>query len=120
MLSISDGETLSRALTSTIDASTKSLLRLRSDQFGGDITDHARFVIVQPPDTLTDVEQELGFSIDEEHGHGPEWAESHGSIVELCWIFTDDGFAHVLIVPEAEDIDPALLELCRSYVSEQA
>jgi hypothetical protein len=120
MLSIQDGEALSRALNSSISIDLNRLLRLRRGQLNGDIADQARFVIVQPLDTILDVEHALGFSLDGEYGHGPEWAQNHGSLIELCWIFTDDGFAHVLIVPDADGIDSELLNLSRKYASETA
>jgi hypothetical protein len=50
MLTITDGGSLSRALSSSLDPGIKRLLRLRCKQLGGDITHQARFVIVQPGD----------------------------------------------------------------------
>ena len=63
MLSILDGETLARALNSPIGNRLRHLLRLRRDQLGGDITDQAHFVVVQPTDTPADLERTIGFSV---------------------------------------------------------
>lgn len=131
MLSIQDGEALSRALRSDIDHHLKRLLRLRSQQLGGDISDHAHFAIVQPGDTPTDLERAIGFSVfrnpadgsrigEPDFTPGWEWLEDHGFAWELCYIFTDDGLAHVVFVPRDEAIDADLRALCTQFASEHA
>ena len=117
MLSISDGEALTRALSSTIDDRLKRLLQLRRDQLGGDITEQAHFAIVQPIDTATDLQQIIGFSVLENPADGTcvgepdfypgwEWIEDHGFAYELCFIMDDSGFAHVVIVPRKDEDRP--------------
>lgn len=129
MLSISDGEALARALTSSIDVRLKHLLRLRRDQLGGDITDQAHFAIVQPTDTPADLQRTIGFSVFQNPVDGSrigepeftpawEWIEDHGFAYELCFIMDDSGFAHVIIVTNSEQIDPELIHLCSTYASE--
>jgi hypothetical protein len=131
MLSISDGEALSRVLTSNIDDRIKRLLELRRDQLGGDIADQTHFAIVQPADTSIDLERTIGFSIfcnpadgsrfgEPEWAPGWEWIEDHGFAYELCFIMDDSGFAHVVIVPRSEEIAPELIRLCSTYASEHA
>lgn len=123
MLTITDGVSLSRALTTSIDPRLKQLLTDRIQQLDvEDLSTAARFIIVQPGDTLDDLEKELGFLIagDHERGFDPEWVADHGTFYEAVWILTDDGFAHVVLVPREPGISPDLLDFCATYASEQA
>jgi len=130
MLSICDGETLSSALRSDINHQIKHLLRQRSQQLGG-IDDQVHFAIVERGDTPTDLEQTIGFSIfhnpadgsrlgDPEFTPGWEWIADHGFAYELCFIFDDSGFAHVVIVPKDERINSDLTSFCKQYAAELA
>ena len=130
MLTITDGESLTRALSLPLDPRLKQLLIERRDQLGGDITDRARFVIVQPGDTLNGLEAELSFSVFQNPGDGTcfgdpnftpgwEWLADHGHCFELVFIMTDDGFAHVVLIQNAQGVDPELLKLCGLYVTDQ-
>ena len=114
MLTITDGGSLTRALSTSIGLRLKRLFHERMDQLGGDIKGLARFIIVQPGDTLDALEEELGFPIrsDSEDSFGCEWIEDHGFAFELVWILTDDGFAHVAFLTKTAGIDPELLRLC--------
>ena len=114
MLNITDGESLSRALGPSIHPHLKRLLIERRDQLGGDIMNNARFIVVQPGDTLEALEKALGFPIDgdSKDSFGCEWIEDHGFAFELVWILTDDGFAHVAFLTKTAGIDPELLRLC--------
>jgi len=129
MLTITDVGSLSRALSTSIDRRLKRLLIKRRDQLGGDIRDKARFVIVQPGDSIQALEAELSFSVFQNSGDGTrfgdpgftpgwEWIEDHGHCFELVFILTDDGFAHVVLVENAQGVDPQLLTLCRLYVTD--
>ena len=130
MLTINDGESLARALSTSIDPRLKQLLTDRIQQLDvADLSTAARFVIVQPGDTIADADQALGFSIlqslgdgtrygDPDFSPGWEWIEDHGFAFELVFIFTDDGFAHVVFVPNAPGISTDLLNLCRTYAAE--
>ena len=128
MIYVADATSLLRVLDSSIDARIQRLLTERRDQLGGDITDQARFVIVERGETTADVERQLGFSVFQNPGDGtcfgepdftPGWEsiEDHGHCFELVFIFTDDGFAHVVFVNKAVEIDPELLRLCEEYCS---
>ncbi|HZG45443.1 MAG TPA: hypothetical protein VEZ41_04140 [Allosphingosinicella sp.] len=131
MLSVTDGGSLARALSSSINNHLKNLLTTRFEQLGCDIKGQARFIVAQPADPLPVVHQALGFSplrnpIDGSRFGDPEftpaweWMEDHGFCFELTFIFDDSGFAHVLIVEKAEGVDTELLTLCRTYASEHA
>jgi len=122
MLSLSSSAALARALSLPIDDRLKELLALRSEQLGGEIAGLARFVVVEPGDTLEALEAELGFSIlgDPELVLGPEWVADHGHVLEAVWLLTDDGFAHVAWLPRLEGMDPELIEFCTTHASEHA
>ncbi|CAM8640683.1 hypothetical protein [Sphingobium cupriresistens] len=99
------------------DADIAALLRLRRDQLidCGDLTDLGTFAIVEPGDTLADIELTLGFSILMDGAPTWEWIMRHGSAYEAPTILEDSGFGHVLIVPDADGIDRHLLALCRAH-----
>lgn len=128
MLTITDGGSLARALSLPLDARLKRLLIERRNQLAEfeDLSEIARFIIVQPGDSLDTLEKELGFSVfrnpvdgrlfgDSEFTPGWEWIADHGSVWEICFIYDDSGFGHVVIISSEQGIDPALLRLCRAY-----
>lgn len=129
---VTDEGSLSRALTTSLDLQLKRLLTDRIEQLDfEDLTTAASFVIVRPGDTIADLEQALSFSVfqnlaggtrlgDPDFTPGWEWIEDHGFCFELVFIFTDDGFAHVVFVPSEPGIDASLLNLCSKYCGEQA
>jgi hypothetical protein len=129
MLTITDGGSLARALKLPIDTRLKRLLSQRRDQLGGDIKDLARFIIVQPGDVMTALEQELGWSVlmtpegyrfgDPDFYPGWEWLADHGHCFEMVFIMTDDGFAHVVLVVKAQGVDAELLKLCQTYITDK-
>lgn len=94
-----------------------SLLRLRRDQLMdcGDLTEIGTFVIVEPGDALAEIELALGFPVIMGGVPTWEWVMRHGAIFEAPVIVSDDGFGHVLIMPDTEGIDPRLLALCRHH-----
>jgi len=129
MLSITDGGSLARALKLPIDLQLKQLLIERRDQLGGDIVGIARFIVVQPGDSLVALETALGFSVlqnqtdgrrfgDPEFTPSLEWLADHDHCFEVVFIMTDDGFAHVVLVENSPGVDPHLLKLCQMYVTD--
>ncbi len=122
MLTITDGGSLTRALSSSLDPGIKGLLRLRCEQLGGDIEHHARFLLAEPGDDLESLEAELGFPIfgEPELSFAPEWVADEEGLLEAVWILTDCGFAHVAVVPRGPGISPQLIEVFAAYASEHA
>lgn len=129
MLSITDGGSLARALDPTLrDIMNKRISQLRRG-YSGPLEEIVNFLVVEPGDSEADVIAGLGFSplcnlVDRarfgDPGFSPswEWIERHGDWFEMAFILSDDGFGHVLLVPDAEGIDADLLALCRLYASE--
>ncbi len=121
MLTITDGGSLLRALSTSIDLRLKRLLIERRDQLGGDIKGLARFLIAEPSDGLDALETELGFPVrgELESSFGCEWIADHGTFYEVVWILTDDGFAHVAFITK-QGTDPDLLKFCEMHVTATA
>ena len=133
MLSITDGGSLARALRLPIDAQLKRLLAQRRDQLSEftDLSEIARFVIVQPGDSIGALESELGFSVfrnpvdgrrfgNPEFSPGWEWIADHGYCFEVVFIYDDSGFGHVLIVPKMPAVNAELIALCTQYATTEA
>ncbi len=119
MITITDGGSLLRALTTSIDPPMQRLLTQRREQLGGDIKGLVRFLIAAPSDGLDALEKELGFAIrdNQEGSFGCEWVEDHGTFFEAVWILTDDGFAHVAFITK-RGADPDLLNFCELHVTD--
>ncbi len=104
------------ALERPIDAHLPAPLILRRDQLGGDIEDAARFFVVEPVDSIADVEAAVGFPLVIDDAPSWEWIERHeGGWIEIAFVFSDDGPADVLLVPDRTTIDPALADLLHRY-----
>lgn len=128
MLTISSGDALARALTLPLPDGIRDLLLLRREQLG-EFAGHARFVVFRPRDTLSALEEALGFDVfanagdgtrhgDPDYSPGFDLCVDHGSCFELTFEFTAD-FTHVVIV-EGSGVDRRLLEFCRTYAMQTA
>ena len=131
MICIRNDKEMDAALTSPIDPELKLLLRRRRMQLAGydgyALEDLAHFVVIEPSDRLVDVEAALGFTpvvnfVDGQVlGHPdftPSWesAERHSGWIELVFILSDDGFGHVMLIPDHPVIDPTLSRLCVDHI----
>src|SRR5688500_18624017 len=112
MLTVQDWASLSRVLIHSMYAQLKRPLISWRDQLAefDDLSEIARFVIVQPGDTHAMLERELGFSVfrnpvdgrrfgDPEFDPGWESLADHGHCFEMVFVYEDSGFGHVIIVP---------------------
>ena len=117
MLNIDNSTSFARALDSPLNGTIKDLLTLRHSQLSehmkADIGELAQWIVVEPGDGIAQLETAAGFPIITDPAF--EWILDHGGFWELPTILSDDGFGVVLIVPDVEGIDPALLKLCRQY-----
>ncbi|WP_165323542.1 hypothetical protein [Rhizorhabdus phycosphaerae] len=112
------------ALKTPLDAGLKSILRDRNAQLSG-YDGIATFVIIEPEDDPGQIEPPPlinlvdGFRFGDS-GFTPSWEhiQDHGGWFELTYVLSDDGFGHIVLVPDAEGIDANLLKLCRNYVAE--
>ena len=130
MIIIKDAAAMERAVNQPIDPNLIGLLLRRRSQLseydGCELADLAMFLIVQPGDRLEAIEAETTFPLMVNFVDGkrfgdpafePSWEHiwDHGSWYECTYIMSDDGFGTVVFIPEADDIDPLLLKLCRTY-----
>lgn len=115
MLNIMNSAAMARALDSPLNNDIKTLLITRRDELAEhiecDIGELAQWIVIEPGDRVADIEGAAGFPIITDPAF--EWVLNHGGLFELPTILSDDGFGVVLIVPDVEGIDPALLTLCR-------
>ena len=94
---------------------------------------HGYMVVVEPGDTVEQLEQEIGLPVlhglfdDLPYGH-PDFTpcfdflerhtyENGNNIFEILIISNDDGFATTVFVPDSEGIPGTLLALCRSFAT---
>lgn len=130
MLSVRDEASLSHALQQPIDHRLKGLLRQRRRQLGYDLdlSELVHFLIVQPHDELSAIEQALGFSIlvnqgdcsrfgDTDFSPSSDWIADHGFCFEAVSIFDDSGFGHVLLIQKLPAVNAELLALCSQFAS---
>lgn len=117
-----------------LDPSLRDLLAIRATQLEDDTEPDielgalAHFHAVEAGDGMIEVKAALGFAVDINlvdgvaFGHPDfvpswEWIEHHVGYFELAFILSDDGFGHILFVPDKLGVDPRLLALCKSYAS---
>jgi len=92
------------ALESVADPALCDIL----DRYAG-LMDLAVIYIIQPGDTLQALE-----SARRRPFADWEFITDHGGWYEAVIIISDDGFGHVVLVPDRDDIDPMLRAMCRS------
>lgn len=115
MIVIRTAEDMARALDSPLDPELKVLLQSHwgrlSEYDGYALDDLALFIIIQPNDTLTAIDEVAPRPI---IGGGaafailPEIICEHARWIELVFILSDDGFGLVLLVPKDVVVDPIL------------
>lgn len=107
-------------LDSPIAPDLKCLLQTRRDQLMeyGDLSELGEFLIIQPGDTMASIDHAIGWPILMDGTPTFEWVLRHGTVWEMPFVLSDTGAGHVLIVPDAKGIYPALLDLCRTYAAQ--
>lgn len=111
MLIIDSTAAMARALDQPLDPDLKRLLGLRRDQLA-----EARFIVVDASDTIASIERAIGFPLLLDDQPTWEWAERHGSVIEVAFIFGDA--ADVLLVPDRDGTDAALIALLHLHAAE--
>lgn len=127
MLSFYTAEAIAAAPTNaSIDPALRRLLADRvSDWTTTCLLDHTHLLIVEAGDTEQDIVAEVAFSplinpLDGERFGSSrfvphwDWFEEHQGWFELVFTVGNDGFAFVLLIRDADGVDPDLLSLCRA------
>ena len=133
MITIYDSAAMAHVLAGPIDADLKTILQDRMEllaEFLGewDLGDLAHFVIVEPGDNIEAIERELTISpfvnrVDgarfPERGFVPnsEFCIARAGYYDMTFALSDAGPNLCLLVPDRDDIEPRLLELCRTYAT---
>ena len=111
-------------LNLVIDVHILDLLRLRFDQL--DLDMNVSMFIVEPGDTVEDIEEEIGFCIltnlfDDVRFPDPDFVpfcealEDHGGCYEMLFILSDgDDDAIEIFIPKV-GVDPLLLSMCSQF-----
>ena len=130
MITIYDSADMARVLSGPIDPDLKAILlgrlELLADFSDWDLADLAHFNIVESGDNIDAIERELTFSPmicfdghrfpDDRFSSGMwEFCITRKGYFDLTFALSDAGPSNCLLVPDRDDIEPALLELCRIY-----
>lgn len=110
---------LQKVIAADIDGELEGLIEKRlhdlSDYEECNIFNLIHFLVIEPSDSLTHVDVELGFSLVD---HPWDVIESHSDWYEITVVVSDDGFGWVIYVPKHASTDATLLEKCASYCKE--
>ena len=132
MITIYDSADMARVLSGPIDPNLKTILldrlELLAEFSEWDLADLAHFFILQPGDDIEAIERELGINplvniLDDARYPDPafepsfEFCIARKSYFDLTFALSDSGLGLVLLVPDQDGIEPALLELCRTYAT---
>ena len=130
MITTYDSADMQRVLEGSIDPNLKTILlerlELLTEFSDWDLADLAHFIIVEPGDCIDAIEQELGISpfvnlVDGARYPDPRFEPNWEHCIvregyfDLTFALCDAGLAICLLVPDRDDIDPQLLELCRVF-----
>lgn len=128
MLSLTDAPSIQRVMAQPLDPVLRALLAERLDLAAkAGLQNLTYIVLVQPGDTIEDLEAEIGFSpvcnpIDAiafgQEGFEPYWAwlADFGGWYELIHTIGDGGYAVTLLVSKADEVPAELLAMCGTYV----
>jgi hypothetical protein len=108
---------------SITDPDILKLVKLRHDQLGDEM--FGSVIIVEVGDSLSDIEEEIGFSIltdlfDDVRFPDPDFVpcfealEDHGTFYEILFIFGDGDDAVDIFIPK-DGVDPLLLSMCSQF-----
>ena len=128
MLLLQTEAAIIRAADTYPDPTLRRLLSLRIaglQPYGCDLAELVTFLVVEPGDTLADIETALGFSPlvnfvdgsrypDPEYVPSWEWVAAHPGWFEAFYVLTDDGYGWVLWIADQPGVPGALLAVAQA------
>jgi hypothetical protein len=127
MLSLYDEATTRAALALPIEPDLRALLTNRIVHYAAaGLASATHILVIQPGDTEYDIEREVGFYptiniIDGVRSGSaafhPFWdlLQDLGGWFEMIVTVGDSGFAYILLIQDAEGVDPDLRAMCRAH-----
>ena len=111
------------SIDSITDLDILKPVKMRHDQLGDEMFDSV--IIIEAGDSLSDIEQEIGFSIltnlfDDVRYPDPDFVpcfevlEDHGTFYEMLFILSDADDAIEIFIPK-HGVDNELLAMCSQY-----
>ena len=132
MITIYNSSEMQLILSGPIDPDLKAILlgrlELLADFSDWDLSDLAHFLIVGPGDSIDSIVSEFAISPfinlvdgarypDAVFVPSFEFCIARKGYFDLTFCRSDAGLANCLLVPDRDDIEPTLLELCRLYAT---
>ena len=133
MQTIYDSSDMERILSGAIDPDLKTILLDRLELLAEyleqwALEDLLHVIVVETGDSIDAIARELGVNplvniVDNAHYPEPSFEPSFEFCIvrigyfDLTFALCDSGLAIVLLVPDQDDIEPTLLELCRAYAT---
>jgi hypothetical protein len=127
MLSLYDEATTKAALALPIDPDLRALLTTRIVHYAAaDLASATHILVIQPGDTGSDIERKIGFYPTNNIIDGVcsgsaafhpfwDWLQDLGGWFEMIVTVGDSGFAYILLIQDAEGVDPDLRGMCRTH-----
>jgi len=127
MLSLYDEATTKAALALPIDPDLRALLTTRIVHYvAANLASATHILVIQPNDNESDVEREIGFYpttniIDGVRSRSAafdpfwDWLQDLAGWFEMIVTVGDSGFAYILLIQDADGVDPDLLAMCRAH-----
>lgn len=110
MLYISTADTLSYVLKTGCDPGLGTILKRHADHLRDDPI--AELFIIQPGDLHSDLARCRGYPFE-----SWEFIDHDNGWYEAVFIVSDDGFGHVVLIPDQPDTDPTLRAICEAHSS---
>ncbi len=132
MIALRTAASMRSAAQTYLDPTLRALLALRIEQLSQghnlDLSEVVEFLIVEPGDSHETVEAEAGFPILSNIVDGARFGEPEfspcfegfldhgpGRWFEIVFLFTDDGYGSIVLVPDNPGVDFDLHAFCLEY-----
>jgi hypothetical protein len=127
MMHLYDRAEMARVLTLDLDPILHRLLTKRIAALGEELIDWTEILVIGADDSEDDITSAVGISPTIEPIDGArfgtsafyphwDWLITHAGYWELQFTFGST-FCYIILVPDADDIMPGLVQLCRRYAS---